>query len=62
MLSSSKVLFFGRNFGEFSPRGPPNLVKIIVPHTASYIVSFNFLREPFKIDFFGPTFWGSPLS
>jgi len=44
MLSNSKV--FEKPFWEFfPPGGPPNLVKIIVSHTTSYIVSFNFLRQ-----------------
>jgi len=39
------------------------LVKIIVSHTTSYIVSFNFLRQAVQNDpFLGPRFWGSPLS
>jgi len=47
MLSSSKVSFLGGHFRGFapSPGGYPNLVKIIVSHTTSYIVSFNFLCQ-----------------
>jgi len=58
MLSSSKVSFF---LGGFSVR-PPNLVKIIVSHTTSYIVSFNFLCQavqngPFLAHILGRAHW-----
>jgi len=60
MLSNSKVLFLGDNFGGVRPLGgPPNLVKIIVSQTTSYIVSFNFLCQAVQIGhFFGPHFGG----
>jgi len=61
MLSNSKVLFWGGILGGFLPPPPqrtPNLIKIIVSHTTSYIVSFIFLQyvEQFKSFILG----GSP--
>jgi len=62
MLSSSNVSFLGSHFGEFSPRKAPNFVKIIVSHTTSYIVSFNFLCQAVQNgSFFGPHFGGKPF-
>jgi len=43
------------------PRGPPNLVKIIVSHATSYIVSFNFLRQSIQNSSFWARFLESPL-
>jgi len=58
MLSSLKVSF-RRQFGVFvPPQRTPNLVKIIVLQTTSYIISFNFLRQAVKNGpFLGPHFW-----
>jgi len=43
-------------------RGSPNLIKIIVSHTISYIVNFNFLCQAVQNGpLFGPHFGGSPL-
>jgi len=61
MLSSSKVSFL-RPFGS-SPRRPPNLVKIIVSPTTSYIVSFNFIRQAVQNGpFLAHILEGSPLT
>jgi len=64
MLSSSKVLFWGVNIGGvLPPVRHPNLIKIIVSHTTSYIVSFNFLCQAIQNGpFFDPHFGGSPLT
>jgi len=58
ILSSLKVSFWGF----CPPGGPPNLVKIIVSRTSSYIVSFNFLylavqNGPFLDSHFGGSLW-----
>jgi len=45
MLSSSKASFLGAILGDSLPGGLPSLVKIIVSHAISYIVSFNFLCQ-----------------
>jgi len=59
MLSSSKVSFLGGHFGGSSPVRPQNLVKIIVSHTTSCIVSFNFLcRAVQNGPFFGHSLGG----
>jgi len=62
MLSSSKVSFWGGHFGgvcsllEF-----PTLAKIIVSHTTSYILCFNFLCwAVLKFHFWGANFGGLP--
>jgi len=52
-------VFEGDNLGGCPPPGePPNLVKKIVSHATSYIVSFTFYVEKFKSFVFWEAFWG----